>query len=475
MHSRFADHKEIKPYRKVLRVSMPLVISMSSTMIMEFTDRVFLANYSLDAIAAALPAGITAFLFISFFMGTAQYLNVFVAQYSGSGRPRRVGAALWQGIYFSVFAGVALAGLSFVAEPLFQLGGHPIEVQVLEAVYFKVLCLGSGILIVGTALSCFFSGRGRTRLVMIITMIGTLFNIPLDFALINGIWIFPEWGILGAAIATVLSWSLVTLIFMFLVFTRENDRAFNVLTRRALERDLFGRLMRYGIPSAIQFSLDIFAFTFFIFMVGRIGKIQLAATNIVFSINSLAFMPMMGFSLGTSTLVGQALGRNRVDDAVAAAKATIHIVLGYIFILLILFLFFAQPLLELFRPRHLAPENFAPIISIGIILLRFVAAYIFFDALYMVCIGVLKGAGDTRFIMLSIGALSLVIMILPVYIGVEVFGAGLYYAWSCATGFVFFLFATSYWRYRQGRWKSVRVIEHATGSGFKATSNISVD
>lgn len=464
MHSRFSDHKEIKPYRKVLRVSLPLVISMSSTMIMEFTDRVFLANYSLDAIAAALPAGITAFLFISFFMGTVQYLNVFVAQYSGSGRPQRIGAVLWQGIYFSVLSGVALAGLSFLAELIFQLGGHPIEVQVLEAVYFKVLCLGSGILIVGTALSCFFSGRGQTRLVMIITMIGTLFNIPLDYALINGIWIFPEWGILGAAIATVMSWSLVTLIFALLVFTKENDRGFKVLTHRALEADLFGRLMRYGIPSAIQFSLDIFAFTFFIFMVGRFGKVQLAATNMVFSINSLAFMPMMGFSLGTSTLVGQALGRNRVNDAVAATKATMHIVLGYIFLLLILFLFLPQPMLELFRPRHLAPEDFAPIIAIGINLLRFVAAYIFFDALYMVCIGVLKGAGDTRFIMWSIGILSLVVMILPIYIGVQIFGAGLYYAWSCATGFVFCLFITSYWRYRQGCWKDVRVIEDVTES-----------
>ncbi len=461
MHSRFSDHKESKPYRKVLRVSVPLVLSMSSTMIMEFTDRVFLANYSLDAIAAALPAGITAFLLISFFLGTAQYLNVFVAQYSGSGQPQRVGAALWQGIYFSLLSGGALAALSFLAEPLFRLSGHPIEVQVLEVVYFKVLCLGAGILIVGTTLSCFFSGRGHTRLVMIITMIGTLFNIPLDYALINGIWIFPEWGIRGAAIATVMSWSLATLIFTLLVFTRENDRTFKVLTHRALESDLFSHLMRYGLPSAIQFSLDIFAFTFFIFMVGRIGKTQLAATNIVFSINSLAFMPMMGFSLGTSTLVGQALGRNRVAEAIAATKATIHIVLGYIFILLILFLFLPQPLLELFQPRHLALENFAPIISIGIVLLRFVAAYIFFDALYMVCIGVLKGAGDTRFIMLSIGVLSLAIMILPVYIGVEVFGAGLYYAWSCATGFVFFLFATSFWRYRQGRWKNVRVIERA--------------
>ena len=459
MHKRVSDHKKNRPYRQVLRVSLPLVISMSSTMIMEFTDRVFLANYSLNAIAAALPAGIAAFLFISVFLGTAQYLNVFVAQYVGSGRPQRVGAALWQGNYFSLLSTAAMVGLSFLAEPLFALAGHPVEVQLLEAIYFKVLCLGSGINIFGTALSCFFSGRGQTRLVMIISLIGTLFNIPLDYALINGIWIFPEWGIFGAGIATVMSWLLVTLIFAFLVFTKKNDRAFKVISHRAFEANLFGRLMRYGIPSAIQFSLDILAFTFFIFMVGRIGKLELAATNVVFSINSLAFMPLMGFSLGTSTLVGQALGRNQIREAIAAARSTIHIVLVYIALLFILFLVFPGPLLELFRPQDMPSDHFAGIRHVGTILLRFVSAYIFFDALYMVCIGVLKGAGDTRFIMWSIGILSVVVMILPLYIGVQIFDAGLYFAWSCATGFVFFLFVTSFWRYRQGRWKDVRVIE----------------
>ena len=459
MRSLLSTNKAAKPYGQVLKVSLPLVISMSTTMIMEFTDRVFLANYSLDAIAAALPAGITAFFFISFFLGTAQYLNVFVAQYVGADRPRQVGAVLWQGIYFAFLAGAAMAGLSFLAGPLFQLGAHPPEVQALEVIYFRVLCLGSGILIVGTALSCFFSGRGQTRLVMIINMIGTLFNIPLDYALINGIWIFPQWGIMGAAVATVVSWSLIALIFALLVFTKNNDRLFKVLAQRSFKADLFGRLMRYGVPSAIQFSLDVFAFTFFIFMVGRIGKLELAATNIVFSLSSLAFMPMMGFSLGTSTLVGQALGRDRADEAVAVTRATMQIVLGYILLLLIVFLFFPEPLLQLFKPRQLAAENFAAIIEIGIILLRFVAAYIFFDGLYMVCIGVLKGAGDTRFIMWSIGVLSLAMMILPVYIGVEVFGAGLYFAWSCLTGFVFFLFMVSFWRYLQGRWKHMSVIE----------------
>jgi MATE family multidrug resistance protein len=231
-----------------------------------------------------------------------------------------------------------------------------------------------------------------------------------------------------------------------------------VWNHRALEPNLFGRLMRYGIPSAVQFSMDIFAFAFFIFMVGRIGKLQLAATNIVLSINSLAFMPMLGFSLATSTLVGQALGRDRPDEAYAATKATIHVVLVYISILLVIFLLIPQPLLELFRPPHLASEAFVRIGQIGILLLRFVAAYLFFDALYMIFIGVLKGAGDTRFIMWSVGTLSLAVMILPIYIGVEVFNAGIYFAWSCATSFVFLLFAVSFWRYLQGRWKKMRVV-----------------
>jgi MATE family multidrug resistance protein len=458
MASRFTARKKIKPYRQVLRVSLPLVVSMSSTMIMEFTDRIFLANYSLDAIAAALPAGITAFLFISFFLGTAQYLNVFIAQYTGSGRPQRVGPALWQGIYFSVVSAAAMAALFFLAGPLFELGGHPPEVRELEVTYFRILCLGSGVLIAATALSCFFSGRGKTRPVMIINMIGMLFNIPVDYALINGIWFFPEWGIRGAAIATVMSWALVAVVFAFMVFTAENNRIFNVRNHRAFEANLFGRLLRYGVPSAVQFSMDMLAFAFFIFMVGRIGKLQLAATNIVLSINSLAFMPMMGFSLATSTLVGQAMGRNRPDEAVAATRATIHVVLVYIFILLVLFLLMPQPLLELFRPTHLTPEVFVRISETGILLLRFVAAYLFFDALYMIFIGVLKGAGDTRFIMWSMGTLSLAVMILPVYIGVEVFKAGIYFAWSCATCFVFLLFAVSFWRYRNGRWKKMRVV-----------------
>ena len=111
-------------YRDVLRDSMPLVISMTTTVVMTFTDRVFLAHYSIDAIAAALPAGITAFVLISFFADTAGYCNVFVAQYSGAGALPRVGSAVWQAVYFALAASLVMAGLSFAGGPLFRLVGR---------------------------------------------------------------------------------------------------------------------------------------------------------------------------------------------------------------------------------------------------------------------------------------------------------------------------------------------------------------
>ncbi len=445
-------------YRTVLKVSLPLVISLSSTMIMEFTDRVFLANYSLDAIAAAMPAGLAALLFITFFVGIASYLNVFIAQYIGAGLYDRVGPAMWQGIYFSILAAFMLASLCFVAEPLFHISGHPPQVRQLEAVYFQVLLAGAGINVLGATLSSFYTGRGKTFPVMIIHIFGAVINIPLDYALINGVWIFPELGIFGAGIATVTSWAVVALLFVGIIFSKKNDSMYGVVKSRKFDKKIFSRLIKFGAPGSIQFSMDIFAFTVFIFMVGRIGTTELAVTSIILSIESLAFMPMMGISMGTSTLVAQALGRNRPDEAVGITKCTIHVVFFYLLALFFLFLLAPEWLINIFRPRDYTAEDYAAVVRLGIVLLRFVCAYIFFDALYMICIGVLKGAGDTLFISWSIGILSLSVMVLPLYISIEFFDAGLYVSWSFVTLFIFSLFLVSFWRFRQGKWKSMRVI-----------------
>ena len=452
--------KNKSAYHQVMAISLPLAMSMAATTVMEFTDRVFLANYSLEAIAAVVPAGITAFLFIAFFLGVAGYVNVFIAQYTGAGAHHRVGACLWQGIWFTFFAAICLGLLVLIAEPLFRLSGHAPEVQRREVTYFSILCGGAGLNVAAAALACFFSGRGHTRPVLAVSLLGMIFNIPLDYALINGLWIFPEMGITGAGIATVSAWGLMTLIYCLLIFTRKNMAHYNLWQGRGFDRDLFRRLLKFGVPGSLQFCLDVFAFTFFILMVGRIGKNELAATNIVFSINSLAFMPAMGFSMGVSTLAGQALGRNRPADAVRAAKSSIHLLLIYICCLDLVFIFAPQWLLSIFMASEMATPEGQKIMRLGVVLLRIVAVYVCVDALYMVYSGVLKGAGDTRYLMIVIGTLSLVCMILPVSIGVLWFNTGLFFAWGCVVFFIVALFLMSWWRYRGGKWQSMRVIEH---------------
>ena len=93
------------------------------------------------------------------------------------------------------------------------------------------------------------------------------------------------------------------------------------------------------------------------------------------------------------------------------------------------------------------------------IVLRFVAAYLLLDGLYMISTAVLKGAGDTKFIMWSIGFFSLFGMILPLYIGIEFFGLGVYFAWTCTLLFLCQLAGITFWRFYQGKWKKMRVIE----------------
>jgi MATE family multidrug resistance protein len=208
----------------------------------------------------------------------------------------------------------------------------------------------------------------------------------------------------------------------------------------------------------MQFVMDVLAFTFFIFLVGRLGKTELAISNIAFSIQSIAFMPAIGFSIGLSTLVGQSLGRNDVDGALQFTKQTVLILLAYTLLLDLVFLFTPHWMLRLFLAAESGAASYEQVLDQGIVVMRIMAIFISFDAMYFTFVGVLKGAGDTRFIMWSIGVATLVIMIVPMTVIVEYTGWGLYACWLNLTFYVISLFSVTLWRFRQGRWKTIRVI-----------------
>ena len=447
-------------YRNVLAVSFPLIVSMGTTTLILFTDRLFLGWYDVNALAAATPAGIAAFTFMALFIGTVGYVNTFVAQYVGAKEWRGVGESVWQGLYLALGASVVLAFGSLLGEPLFRWAGHPPEVQSLEVTYYRILMLGAGFSVVRDALTCFYSGRALTRPIMRVSIVGAVVNVPLNYLFINGWGPIPELGIAGAGYATVISNALMALLFALAVFSRRNEEQFGVRSRRAFLPERFRALVRFGLPAGAQFFMDVFAFTFFIFMVGRLGMAELAATNAAFAVNTLSFLPMMGFSIALATLMGQAVGAGRPNDGARATRHTFHMALGYMLVVAVVYVVFPGALMDLFR-GDTPPEDYAQVRSLGVVLLRFVAFYTVFDTLNIVYAGALKGAGDSRFVGLTIALYSVVFLMLPAWVIVEVLGLGLIALWVLASFYVCLVGFTFLARFRQGRWRSMSVIHPA--------------
>lgn len=447
----------------MLRVAFPLVLSTSSWGLMHFVDRMFLSWYSNDALAAAVPASVTNFVLVALFMGTATYVNTFIAQYIGANRPQQVGSVLWQGIYFSVFSGILMLGVIPLAGPIFRLVGHDAAVQEMEVPYFRILCYGSGASVLGSTLSCFFIGRGKTLVVMWVNITATAANMLLDYAWIFGNWGFPEAGIRGAGYATVAATVLRLVLYMTIILLPRHRRTYGTTRGWKFNARSFYRLMRFGLPNGIHFMLDVLAFSFFIILVGKISSQALAATNVAFNINCLAFNPMLGFAFAISTLVGQYLGADRPDLAERTANSAFRMTCAYVGTFCLLYLTVPGLFVRFFGSRT-NPEEFETIRGMVVILLRFVAAYSMFDMLNIVYGHAIKGAGDTRFVMwISIG-LSWPILVVPTYLVCVVFKGSVYTAWFFITAYVIVLGITFYLRFRGGKWKAMRVIEVAPGA-----------
>jgi len=447
-------------YREVLVIAVPLILSTATWSVQHFVDRMFLSWYAPEAIAAAMPAGMVYFSIVSIFMGTAGYASTFVAQYYGAKRYHRIGPALWQGVYVSLVGGLVLLCLIPFGESIFRLVGHTELVQQSEVVYFQIICLGGGPYIASYTFSGFYSGRGRTWPVMWINVFATAVNLILDYALIFGNWGFPEMGIKGAGIATVMAGIFSLLVFLGLISTGAYNRTYQTLKGWRPEKELFVRLLRFGVPSGVQFFLEMAGITAFILLIGRLGTASLAASNIAFNINTLAFMPMIGCGIAISVLVGQYLGADKPDLAQTSAYSGFHMTFVYMTGIAAAYVLLPDIFVTPFAVKA-DPQGFTEIYSYSVILLRFVAVYSIFDTMNIIFCSAIKGAGDTRFVMVMTVILSLFVLIVPTYLAVVVFEYGLMVSWILATIYIILLGVAFYFRFLNGKWKTMRVIEHA--------------
>ena len=453
------DFSEPGGYGQILKVAYPLIILSASHTVMQFVDRQFLAFNSTEDVAAALPGGILYFTMFCFFMVTINFTSALVAQFFGAKDMVSCVRVCWTGFYFALLAGCLIV---LFVPPLgsfiIQNGGHSPGIVSKEVEYFQALGPSGAFMCMGAAFFAFFSGRGKTSYVATINTIACVLNILLDYLLIFGHWGFPELGIYGAGIATSLA-SVFSFVCIVIVFLSRDQESLPTRKHRAFSFKYLKKLFSFGTPAGIQVFCDVGAFTMIIFLIGHISNTALATTTIALAINQIVFLPLLGFTDATSIITGQFIGMNKMEVAKKCASRAWRIVALYMCVAGAIYFLFPETLLKLFQPENKSDIIFSDILRDGVILLALAACYNFFDATKFIYMGALRGAGDTKVVMLIAISFAWGIMVPGVLLIIFVIKGSVIMVWAFLSVYVVLEAMMMFWRFHSDRWQKIEMVE----------------
>ena len=199
------------------------------------------------------------------------------------------------------------------------------------------------------------------------------------------------------------------------------------------------------------------SFTIFVFVTRRVGEVSLAVSNACFTVCFLLYAPVSGFAIGAQTLVGQALGKGDEAAARDALKKTLVLGLGFVFVVCLSAVLLHKPILSLFVPNaDISVQN--EFYSIGFMLFICLCGWMLFDAADIIVSGALKGAGDTRFVMMWMFVSSFLIW-LPIVFLVAAVHNTITALWATQVLYVVVISAGTILRWRGGKWKNIRISE----------------
>jgi len=447
-------------WREVWRIAAPIVVSTASFTLMRFADRIFLSHYDDVSLGASFAAGMLAFTLATFFQSWAAYAGTFVAQYHGAERPEECARATAQGIWVALLAWPLGLALIPAGGALLRLAGHEADLLAHELVYFRILLSGCGFQSLQGAFAGFFAGRGDTRTPMVVNLVANAVNVLLNYPMIFGKWGFPEMGIAGAAWSTWIASALAAAMFLAVYLSRSNRRTYGTARQWRWHAESQKALCRFGFPAALHAVLDIGAFAAFQLLTARLPAIDFRAGSIAFSINDVAFMPLLGMSIASEILVGQYQGARKPDTAAKSIRSAMGLSWLYMGAVAATFLLIPRFYLSGFIPSSEDPAVAAELFGKGRLLLAVFALWGMADTVNIVMNGALKGAGDTRFVLVYSVVLNWALWIPGTAWLLRALPAekAFYPVWLWMMVYILF-FAAGFWvRFRRGRWKKIEMI-----------------
>jgi MATE family multidrug resistance protein len=378
--------------QQVVKTAIPVAGSMLSGLFMMMVDRITLARYSPETLAASGPAIFTAMTAIMLFTGLVSMTRTFVGQANGQGSPRRVAAAAYAGLVVAVLAGVVLIALSPLLTRIPGWTGVEPSIAALQRDYLAIAPWFGAVMLVNTAFTCVFNGVLQTRTTMVVSAAGNVVNAGLTVALVYGWGIFPELGMRGSAYATLLA-SLSSAAFYAVLLARRGLLAAMPLAAWTAEvPPLARRLLRVGAPAGVTAALEEGGQTMFVWLVGSLSALAMMANNVAVSVNYIAIIPIIGVGVGCSILVANRIGAKDEAGVTRTIKAALAVAGAYVVAMVSLQLAAPDLLARLFIGSDATPELVEATRAAIRVLWTFASSFLF----SMILGGVLEAKGMTK-------------------------------------------------------------------------------
>lgn len=440
---------------QLLAIAFPMVVSSACETVMMFTDRLFLSYLSPIHMSAAMSGGMTGFMFTTFFMGLTGYTTPLVAQYLGAGKTKNCAVAVSQSLIISVLCFPLMLACIPVGHMLFEVFDQSQEQLQLALQYYDILMYGIVVVILKNSFSAFFSGIGKTRIVMIASLVSVVVNTIVNYILIFGAWGFPAMGIQGAAIGTLFSgFCGLFILGISYYWYHKGHPEFEAGASLRFDIKVMKKLFRFGYPAGLEFFLNFLAFDIMILIFHSYGKHVASAVTIAFNWDMVSYIPMIGMNIGVTSLVGRYMGAKDITLAHKSTKSGLKLGLMYAILMLILFIGFSGPMSKLFIQ---GTENVEALYSLANYMVGMMAFFVIADGFSLVFAGALRGAGDTLWAMMISVAFHW-LLALEAFVLVRIFHIDPKITWACFVFTIPFIAISYFYRYRLGKWKTIDVV-----------------
>nr|MDE0502273.1 MATE family efflux transporter [bacterium] len=434
--------------KSVATLSSPIIVSNLSQIVLGIVDTAMISRVSTQALAAAAVASSVNIAASMLFGGWATAAQVIAARRYGERRPAAVGQLLDVSMLVGVGAGfVVLLVLSIGAGPLLDAFGLSEAVQTEGVPYLRALAFAAPMAAATAMFRAVYAGVGETKVAMRMTLLVNVINIPLNYILIFVV----GWGLLGAGVGTVIAVAVGCVYMGRFGWSRFRSR-YQLFRGEHLSqsREVLPRLWSIGWPETVMLFLGYANNVLVIGIVASLGTEVVAGMQVVTKLQQVLWTIIWALSTGVSILVGQSLG-NRDERTVALIeRAGLLLMTALPAIALAPVLIAPSPILGLLTPD-------GEVVTQAGSVLPFLAMQVPLMASSMVLAAVLRAAGDSKWVFYASTASSYLVMVPLAWLLAVAVGWGLGGVYVAGIAFFAARTAGTWWRYRQGTWRTAEV------------------